>query len=211
MILSLFLDSDDQWLPFHLSSSLHYLQRHPFRIVQSQEIWIRHGRRVNIPKTHIKKEGDLFQDSVQKCFISPSAVLIERSLLDQYGPFDTSLPVCEDFALWLPITAFHPVGLLPKNTIIKYGGSHPQLSHSVLAIDRFRVYALVSFYLKYHSQLSASYIEALLQSLFEKMTFLKQRHHKDSPSPYFQSSCQHIHELLPHIPHSYHSLFTPFL
>jgi len=52
---------------------------------------------------------------------SPSTVLIHRSLFAELGLFDTDLPVCEDYDVWLRITAKYPVLLITdaqiKNTV----------------------------------------------------------------------------------------------
>ena len=67
-----FLDSDDEWLPDKLSRQLRWSAANPeLEIVQTQELWIRHGRRVNPPRTHEKFGGDLFAASLERCMITP--------------------------------------------------------------------------------------------------------------------------------------------
>jgi len=42
--------------------------------------------------------------------VSPSAVLLHRTLLDAVGVFDESLPACEDYDLWLRVGCRYPIG-----------------------------------------------------------------------------------------------------
>ena len=59
-----------------------------------------------------------------------------------FGGFDENIPCCEDYDLWLKITAQCNVGLLAENLVTRYEGHHDQLSHSFFAMDRFRIYSL---------------------------------------------------------------------
>jgi GT2 family glycosyltransferase len=66
-----------------------YVAANPaLRISQTDELWIRRGVRVNPMKKHRKSGGDLFARSLELCVISPSAVLVARSLFDEVGGFD---------------------------------------------------------------------------------------------------------------------------
>ena len=139
-----FLDSDDCWEQDKLENQINYLREYPFyRIIQSEEKWIRKGTRVNKCSHHKMTAGWIFDQSLERCMISPSGVLMEKSLLEQYGYFDEALPVCEDYALWLKIARHHPVGLDRACSVIKYGGHSDQLSRKYPAMDRFRVQALL--------------------------------------------------------------------
>jgi glycosyltransferase involved in cell wall biosynthesis len=138
-----FLDSDDLWLPDKLLVQLGYMSAHPeVAICQSEEIWIRRGTRVNPKARHRKPSGDVFLRSLELCLVSPSAVMMTRDLFTQTGGFDETLPVCEDYDLWLRIAVNHPVPLLPQALVIKRGGHGDQLSRSLWGMDRFRIDAL---------------------------------------------------------------------
>ncbi len=136
------LDSDDQWLPGRLAAQVALLQREPALLCHTDEIWIRNGRRVNPMKKHRKQGGWIFRHCLPRCVISPSAVLMHRSLLDEVGLFDESLPACEDYDLWLRVCARHPIAFIPQPQIRKYGGHPDQLSRRHWGMDRFRVRAL---------------------------------------------------------------------
>ncbi len=137
------LDSDDEWLPGKLAAQLKLLGSLPdHRICHTEEIWVRNGRRVNQMKKHAKYGGNIFRHSLPRCIISPSSVLIHRSLFNRVGLFDESLPACEDYDLWLRICASHPVAFVESPQIVKYGGHQDQLSRRHWGMDRFRIVAL---------------------------------------------------------------------
>jgi len=138
-----FLDSDDYWLPSKLEKQANYHKENPdLFISQTDEVWIRNGKRINPRKYHLKPEGNIFERSLSRCLISPSAVIIKRELLDEVGLFDESLPACEDYDLWLRITCRYPVGLIKEKLVMKTGGHPDQLSQKYWGMDRFRVRSL---------------------------------------------------------------------
>ena len=138
-----FLDSDDLWRPGKLAAQTAFMNEHPgVDICQTEEVWIRNGRRVNPKTVHRKASGDIFLRSLELCLVSPSAVMMRRQLFEQLGGFDESLPVCEDYDLWLRVGVDRPIGLIPDALVIKRGGHDDQLSHSMWGMDRFRVLAL---------------------------------------------------------------------
>jgi len=140
-----FLDSDDYWLPEKLSAQIRFFQDDPeVLICQIEEHWIRRGRRVNPGKIHQKPSGDIFSPSLRLCLVSPSAVMISRSLLDETGLFDETLPACEDYDLWLRIAARYPIPLIERPLVIKTGGHSDQLSRRFFGMDRFRIRSLAN-------------------------------------------------------------------
>jgi len=139
-----FLDSDDLWLPEKLETQIRFFSQSPEALIcQTEEIWIRNGRRVNPRKKHQKFSGDIFAPSLRLCLVSPSAVMIKKEVFEQVGLFDEGLPVCEDYDLWLRISAHFPIFLIDQPLIIKRGGHPDQLSRTTPSLDRFRIQALV--------------------------------------------------------------------
>jgi glycosyltransferase involved in cell wall biosynthesis len=137
-----FLDSDDLWLPAKLRVQHTYMRENPeIHICQTEEFWWRNGRRVNPKKHHRKPSGDIFKRSLDLCLVSPSAVMVKRSLLEKVGYFDEELPAAEDYDLWLRVAVEYPVALLPSPLVIKRGGHSDQLSARG-GLDRFRIRAL---------------------------------------------------------------------
>ena len=99
-----FLDSDDLWERHKLVTQMKWVERHPdCHAVYTDEIWIRNGVRVNPMNKHRKYSGDIFRYCLPLCIVSPSSVLLRAELLNEVGGFDESMPVCEDYDLWLRI------------------------------------------------------------------------------------------------------------
>lgn len=139
-----FLDSDDYWQPGKLERQLEALRHRPhYRVIYTDEIWIRRGRRVNPKKIHRKYSGWIYHRCLPLCIISPSSVMLHKSVFDEVGAFDETYPVCEDYELWLRVAARHPVFFLEEPLIVKTGGHSDQLSHSLWGLDRYRVQALI--------------------------------------------------------------------
>lgn len=170
-----FLDSDDMWLPKKLATQYEYIQKHPdVYIHQTDELWIRNGRRVNPMKKHQKKEGYIFEDCLYLCLISPSAVVIHRSVFERVGMFDELMPACEDYDLWLRVAWQYYIGFIPKKLIVKYGGHSDQLSSALWGMDRFRVYALCKLIASYGLLLPEAYINKAVEVALQKCSVLYQ-------------------------------------
>jgi len=162
-----FLDSDDRWEKGKLQAQIECMETQPrFRVCHTDEIWIRDGMRINPGKRHRKSAGDLFERSLPLCIISPSSILMERSLFDELGGFDKALPVCEDYDLWLRLTLRHRVGFLEKSLVIKRGGHPDQLSRRFWGMDRFRIRALAGLILR--DEVSGRRRDAVLEELRRK-------------------------------------------
>jgi glycosyltransferase involved in cell wall biosynthesis len=137
-----FLDSDDLWLPRKLSRQVDFFKLKPDAVInQTEEIWIRNGVRVNPKDRHLKPSGMIFERSLELCLVSPSAVMIKRTLFDAVGLFDENLTACEDYDFWLRISCRYPVHLIDTPLIIKRGGHRDQLSKAA-GLDRFRIQSL---------------------------------------------------------------------
>jgi GT2 family glycosyltransferase len=138
-----FLDSDDYWLPGKLAAQVSFFSEHPEAVAcQTEELWIRKGVRVNPMKKHLKPSGEIFEPSLKLCVVSPSAVVVKRTLLEDVGVFDKDFPVCEDYDLWLRISWKYPIWLIPEPLIIKEGGAPDQLSRSIVGMDQYRIRAI---------------------------------------------------------------------
>ncbi len=140
-----FLDSDDLWHPRKLQTQGDFMDRNPeVAICQTDEIWIRRGKRVNPRERHRKPSGDIFRASLELCLVSPSAVMMRRDLFERARGFDASFPVCEDYDLWLRISRDTEVPLIPEALVTKRGGHADQLSRSTWGFDRYRVQAIAN-------------------------------------------------------------------
>jgi glycosyltransferase involved in cell wall biosynthesis len=134
-----FLDSDDLWLPKKLSTQVEFFRAHPEALIaQTEETWVRNGRRVNSGKRHRKRSGMIFEPSLDLCLVSPSAVMVRRELFDRVGLFDEGLPACEDYDLWLRVSCCTPIHLIDIPLIVKRGGHADQLSRAG-GLDQYRI------------------------------------------------------------------------
>ncbi len=165
------LDSDDCWLPDKISAiRLAQYKQPEYRLFHSDEIWMRHGVRINAMKKHRKSGGWIFENCLPLCVISPSAVVFHRSLIDSCGYFDERLPACEDYDFWLRVCHRFPVHYIDKPLITKYGGHEDQLSARYWGMDRFRIHSLHR--LLQQEVLSNRYRQAATSIMVEKLEIL---------------------------------------
>jgi len=77
-----FLDSDDLWRPQKLATQVEFFRAHPEALIaQTEESWVRNGRRVNPGKRHRKRSGMIFEPSLDLCLVSPSAVMVKAAVM----------------------------------------------------------------------------------------------------------------------------------
>ena len=145
------LDSDDAWDKTKLEKQKNALasSQDQFRLVHTDEIWIRNGNKFNQMKKHQKFGGDIFNNCLSLCCISPSSVLINKNIFKEVGYFDESLPVCEDYDLWLKICSQEKILFINQKLTLKYGGHKDQLSKTYWGMDRFRIKSLENLILNY--------------------------------------------------------------
>ncbi|WP_319407573.1 glycosyltransferase family A protein [uncultured Desulfosarcina sp.] len=166
------LDSDDAWLPGKVTAQVAFFTANPDALIcQTEETWIRNGVRVNPGKRHRKEAGMIFERSLALCLVSPSAVMMRRSLLDEVGLFDESLPACEDYDLWLRVAWKHPIHLIDRPLIVKRGGHEDQLSR-MPELDKYRIQSITR--LLGSNVLSFEQREAAITMLKNKCTIYAQ-------------------------------------
>ncbi|MGA7871157.1 MAG: glycosyltransferase family A protein [Candidatus Binatus sp.] len=162
-----FLDSDDLWSPTKLERQFAFMRANPgCAISQTNEIWIRNGRRVNPGLRHRKRAGDIFIDSLRTCLISMSSVMMRTELFRSLGGFDEIMTAAEDYDLWLRILIDHEAYLLDEPLVTRRGGHHDQTSATTPALDRFRILALTK--LLADDRLSPARRTAVVEVLAEK-------------------------------------------
>lgn len=138
------LDSDDAWEKNKLSCQVAFFQSNPGAMIcQTEEVWIRKGKRVNPRKKHKKPGGMIFEPCLNLCLVSPSAVMMRKQLFDQKGMFNEAFPVCEDYDLWLRISHDTPVYLIDTPLTVKTGGHGDQLSASH-SQDKYRIQSILN-------------------------------------------------------------------
>jgi len=166
-----FLDSDDEWKPEKLARQVQFFDVNPgLRLVHCEETWIRGGVEIKPLKKHAKAGGGrVFLRCLPLCCISPSTTMMATALARSLGGFREDFPVCEDYDLWLKISAQEDVGFISEPMILKYGGHEDQLSLR-RGLDEYRARALWD--LRIHPLLSSSERDALLDEFERKRQIL---------------------------------------
>lgn len=161
-----FLDSDDMWLPEKLSCQVDFFESHPDALIcQTDEIWIRKGVRVNPKNRHQKPSGMIFEPSLRLCLVSPSAVMMKKSIFDEIGLFNEAFQACEDYDLWLRIGLFYPIYLIERQLVVKRGGHKDQLSGN-RGLDKYRIQSILN--ILENLELSSLQRQAAIDVLIEK-------------------------------------------
>ncbi|OPX93431.1 MAG: UDP-Glc:alpha-D-GlcNAc-diphosphoundecaprenol beta-1,3-glucosyltransferase WfgD [Syntrophorhabdus sp. PtaU1.Bin002] len=161
-----FLDVDDLWKKGKLSEQMGRMVENSNPVSYTDEIWIRNGKWLNQRQRHKKYSGYIFKQCLPLCIISPSSVVVRREVFDDVGFFDESLPVCEDYDMWLRITSKYPVLFVDKPLIVKRGGHEDQLSRKYEAMDKFRIESLLKIIRS--GMLSDDMLHAALEELKKK-------------------------------------------
>lgn len=139
-----FLDSDDHWHKNKIELQLEAMRKHPdFLISHTGEKWLRRGQHLNQKLKHKPCHGDIFSHCLKLCAVGMSTVMVKNELFSQVERFDSSLPCCEDYELWLRVSNKYPFLLVDLPLTIKEGGREDQLSfkHRV-GMDKYRIYSL---------------------------------------------------------------------
>jgi hypothetical protein len=99
-----FLDSDDSWLPDHLTAQMQLFENDPaLDLVYSDALLVRHTPH---PKTFMEKcpsqGAPTFEAlAVERCQIPISTVVARKSAIVKAGGFDETLERCDDHDMWL--------------------------------------------------------------------------------------------------------------
>ena len=110
-----FLDSDDLWLPTKLERFVAALRQDPscpiyFGPMSAIDA---DGRPVS-GRTKPCSGGRITEELFCSSFIHCPTIVCRRQLLLDAGCFDESLPVCEDYDLWLRLSVDHAFGLIDE-------------------------------------------------------------------------------------------------
>lgn len=185
-----FLDSDDTWEKNKLAVQIKYMEENPScKISYTEETWIRNGKFVNPKRIYHKAGGEIFDKTIQHCIIGISTIMIKRDLFEKIGTFDETLPVCEDYDLWIRIAAKHKIALIKQKLTNKFALPHPQLSFSNYPMEHYRLKALEKCLRT--QKLSQQQYDLVLKSMKKKYTIMlkgtfKRKNIKSAISIYFK-------------------------
>jgi glycosyltransferase involved in cell wall biosynthesis len=139
-----FLDSDDHWSRKKIEIQFREIvKENTFQISHTKERWLRRGVHLNQKRKHIPRHGDIFYHCLELCAVGASTVMLRKEVLEQVGLFDEQMNCCEDYDLWLRISANHEFLLIDSPLTIKEGGRDDQLSHiHGVGMDERRIYSI---------------------------------------------------------------------
>lgn len=182
-----FLDSDDLWDKRKLEKQLGLLRDQPeHKICYTNEKWVRNGEHFNQMKKHRKYHGWIFEKCLPLCIISCSSIIMERTIFDELGGFDDSLPVCEDYDLWLRMSLKYPIAFLDEPLTTKRGGHADQLSRQYWGMDRFRIKALEKLLKLNPSDEQRQQIKSELRKKIEVLVKGCWKHHRYAYGLYYK-------------------------
>ena len=140
-----FLDSDDWFAKNKLEIQMEAMNRNPsYLISHTQETWYRNGNILNQKVKHRKNSGDIFKQSLELCAVGMSTVMIRRETFERYGLFDEDFSCCEDYDLWLRVSAEQEFLLVDEPLTLKDGGRADQVSTIFrVGMDKFRIRAIM--------------------------------------------------------------------
>lgn len=168
-----FLDSDDIWLNFKIGYQLEMLKKHNSLVCHTDEFWYKKGKFVNQGLKHKKYGGKILTKILDICRISPSSVLIHKSVFNKTGYFNPYMKVCEDYDLWLRIALFYDVLYLEQKTLVKRSITDDQLSLNTPNMESMRLKSLISFLTNYKDHLSYNEINEIMKEIKKKENILK--------------------------------------
>lgn len=101
-----FLDADDDWLPDKLARQLAVAEEQTAMVYTDRLNFgdidrIKERQSESVPLF----EGDVFEPLLFDNFVTVSSVIIRKGWFDRLGGFDAELLVCEDWDLWLRLSA----------------------------------------------------------------------------------------------------------
>jgi glycosyltransferase involved in cell wall biosynthesis len=135
-----FLDADDEWLPEKLERQIEILKRDPqIGLVYSDCSTSGTGPDAgsHFARVGIQPSGRVFERFLDSCNVFTPTVIVRRECLEDVGVFNESLPVCEDFNLWLRIAAKWKVAVIPEVLAIRHrrAGSLSLTTGAVVSFD----------------------------------------------------------------------------
>ena len=118
-----FLDADDTILPQGLDIQVKLLETHPdVDVVACRYRLVDAAGRFLVDKKRYAKKSIMFKELVLSNRFAPNALLIRRKCFTSAGIFDERLKSCEDWDMWLRITA----------------QNHRFLCHNHVLVQRYR-------------------------------------------------------------------------
>ena len=168
-----FLDSDDLFLPEKLEYQINYMKENNLLISHTDEFWYRKDRWINQGKSNKRYGGYIFDKILDKCRISPSSLIVHKSVFDEAGYFNEDLRVCEDYEISLRFALKYKIGYLEKKLIIKRAVEENSLSAGISHIEYIRYEILEKLYRENANILDKNTKIILINELERKKNIIK--------------------------------------
>ncbi len=112
-----FLDSDDIWMPEKIQLVRSYIEKKDDILITHWEDYIKlNGEKVVLKHgIHIKSEIPLPTQLYKKNFLSTSAIVLNKKLIQKVGGFNAYLPNGQDYDLWLRLSSFVEIIVIEKS------------------------------------------------------------------------------------------------
>ncbi|HKQ50073.1 MAG TPA: glycosyltransferase [Phycisphaerae bacterium] len=142
-----FLDSDDLWMPTKLERFVGALRDNPaVSIFYGPMTPIDASRQEVSGRTKPRHSGRITEALFNSCFVDVPTVVCRKNVLKRAGGFDATLPVCEDYDLWLRVSLTEPFGLI-EEPLAKRRLHDDRLSKSTMGRNfAIRAQTLLRFY-----------------------------------------------------------------
>ncbi len=130
-----FLDSDDEWVPEKLAVQLKLLESNKkLGIVCSKMIILdEDGRECGMKPE--ERTGRNFRELIEIGGDLPtSSVMTRRECFDKVGMFDESLPMMEDFEMWVRIASQYDIHIFTKEALAYYHKHAHQITRNMTLV-----------------------------------------------------------------------------
>ncbi|MDR2104755.1 MAG: glycosyltransferase family 2 protein [Deferribacteraceae bacterium] len=134
-----FLDSDDLFLPYKLAHQVDIMQSGAFKASHTDEYWFKGDRFINQARKHARYGGEIFSKVLDKCRISPSSFMIEKTFFSSLGGFNESLRTLEDYEFFIRAADRTPIEYIEEKLIIKRALTQNSLSSQIVHIESGRL------------------------------------------------------------------------
>ena len=118
-----FLDADDEWLPEKLERQVRMLREAPrVGMIYSDCFTSGNGRGAGsyFARVGTPTGGRVFEQFLKACGVYTPTVIVRRECLLDVGLFDETLPVGEDYNLWLRLAARCEIEVIPEALAIRH-------------------------------------------------------------------------------------------
>ncbi|MFH1858088.1 MAG: glycosyltransferase [Candidatus Omnitrophota bacterium] len=115
-----FLDDDDEWLPEKLSRQVAFFKSHPATSLLYTHAYMKDGGGILMGLKPSGKPAMRFEDLLEENTIPLLTVMVKRECIEKVGGFDPTIPIGEDYDLWLRISKEFPIGFLQESLAVYY-------------------------------------------------------------------------------------------